>query len=241
MTEMKEESAANKENHKYYLRFPLSYRVQHIILVLSFFTLIITGLPLLFPGSKFLRAIFIVPDIFVLRGVIHRIAAAALMLLGAFHVLFVIFSDQGNKDVRAIMPRWSDIGKGLRSILFNLGVTGDPPEYGRFRPIEKFQYIATAAAVAVMIGTGVIIWFPDLSMMLLPKWVMDVAITVHGLGAVLVFSTLILWHIYTVHFGSEDFPMSRVWLDGKISEEKMKKTHSLEHKNIREAEQQEKK
>ncbi|MEW6201254.1 MAG: cytochrome b/b6 domain-containing protein, partial [bacterium] len=224
------------EQERYYLRFPLSYRIQHIVLIFAFITLILTGLPLLFPESEILRSIIFIPAIFVLRGTLHRIAATVLVLLGIYHILFVIFSAQGNRDAREIIPRAGDIRMAVRSLLYNFGIAKHPPKYGRFRFIEKFQYLAVVFATLIMIITGGVLWFEEISMMLLPKWVMDITITVHGLEAIVVFLALIVWHIYTVHFSAENFPMSNVWLDGKISESKIKKLHPLEYEKIKDAE-----
>jgi len=52
----------HKPAGKVYLRFPLSYRVQHIIMMLSFLTLIFTGLPSCSPNRVSSKLFSIRPE-----------------------------------------------------------------------------------------------------------------------------------------------------------------------------------
>jgi cytochrome b subunit of formate dehydrogenase len=83
-----------------------------------------------------------------------------------------------------------------------------------------------------MIVTGLVLWFEEQAMMIRPKWSLDIARVVHSYEAVLAFLAIIIWHFYHVHLNPEVFPMSRIWLDGKISEHDMKEHHPLEYERI---------
>jgi hypothetical protein len=48
----------------------------------------------------------------------------------------------------------------------------------------------------------------------------------------LIFVVLFVWHIYDVHISPDVFPMSTVWLTGKISKDKLKENHPLEYERI---------
>lgn len=69
----------------------------------------------------------------------------------------------------------------------------------------------------VMIVTGFFMWNVELSLSLFPLWVHNIFIILHGYEAMLAFLAVIIWHMYNVHLNPEVFPMSRVWLDGKIT------------------------
>lgn len=80
-----------------------------------------------------------------------------------------------------------------------------------------------------MVGTGVLLWAPHLTLAILPKWVMDIAQVIHSAEAILAFSAIIVWHMYNVHFNPSVFPMSKIWLTGKIGLHELRDNHSLEY------------
>ncbi|MEW5944591.1 MAG: cytochrome b/b6 domain-containing protein [bacterium] len=215
-----------------FIRYPLAYRVQHFLLILTLTVLLATGLPLLFPDSRLFQALFIVPDLFVLRGQIHRVAAMALVALSAAHVLYLALSAGARGDLKEMIPAAGDARTAFASLRFSLGLTRERPRVGRFSPMQKLHYWVLCAGVLFMIPTGFALWSPDRTMTQLPKWVMDLAVTFHGYEALLVFLILMVWHIYTVHLTPESFPMSGVWLTGRITAGKMKKLYPGEYEKI---------
>jgi len=106
------------------------------------------------------------------------------------------------------------------------------PRFGRYNFIEKFEYLAVGWGSVIMIGTGVLLWAPHVSLMFLPKWVMDIAFAVHSWEAILAFLAIIVWHMYNVHVNPAVFPMSRVWLTGRISLHELRENHPLEYERL---------
>ena len=219
---------------KAYLRFPLSYRVQHIIMMLCFLTLIFTGLPILFPESSFFKAIFHTPGSFELRGLIHRGAAIVLIALTAVHTVFVLASRRARKDLAEMVPRIKDYKDFRKLIAFNLGSSKERPAYARFNFIEKFEFLAVVWGSFIMILTGLLLWFPGWSMRHMPKLGIDVAAAIHGYEAALAFLAIIIWHLYSVIFSPDVWPMSKVWLTGEMTEEEMEHHHPLELEKLKE-------
>ena len=83
-----------------------------------------------------------------------------------------------------------------------------------------------------MAVTGFLLWFETPTMEVFPKWVIDLTRVVHSWEGVLIFIILILWHLYQVHLSPGSFPMNYAWLDGKISDDRLKTEHSLEYENM---------
>jgi hypothetical protein len=54
--------------------------------------------------------------------------------------------------------------------------------------------------------------------------------------AILASCAIMVWHFYEVHLKPGKFPMSTVWLDGKISEHEMEEEHPLQYQRIKEPE-----
>lgn len=222
----------NKDEQEVYIRLSKSARIQHVIMFSSFLILVLTGFPLLFPNVKILKYIFIFPGAFVLRGVIHRIAAAMLIGVCIYHFFHIILNEKANKNFREMIPKPKDILDAINSVLHNLGIKPEHPKYGKFNFIEKFEYIALAWGSIIMILTGFILWFEELAMIFLPKWVIDIVMLVHGFEALLAFLAIIIWHMYNVHLNPEVFPMSRIWINGKVTKEYMMRHHPLEYEEI---------
>jgi len=212
-------------------RWSLNIRVQHLITMITFILLTITGVPLLFP--KLFEGVFFFSDSSLLRGLVHRIAAVGLMLLGVYHVLYALVTDDGNRNLRAILPRpIQDLKEVWHLILYTLGKRPDHPRTGRYDFFEKFEYFAVVWGTLVMVTSGLILWFANELFRLLPLWVIDVAKVVHRWEAVLAILSIAIWHTYHVHFKPGVFPGLTVWWNGKVTREYMIVHHPLEYEEI---------
>ena len=43
---------------------------------------------------------------------------------------------------------------------------------------------------------------------------------------------IVIWHMYNVHLNPEVFPMSKIWLNGKITGHELRTLHPLEYRKI---------
>ncbi|HHT9133235.1 MAG TPA: formate dehydrogenase subunit gamma, partial [Candidatus Tripitaka californicus] len=66
---------ATKKEEKLYLRFTLFHRVSHLLLIISFFGLVLTGMPLAFQGQDWARWLYALLGGYPTCGYIHRICA----------------------------------------------------------------------------------------------------------------------------------------------------------------------
>lgn len=192
----------------------------------------LTGLVLKFHNNTFSVWLIKLEGGIWVRGMIHRIFAIALILLSIYHVLWVTFSDEGHRELMAITPRLKDFSDFFRKLAYNLGLSNKLPEFDKYDYLQKFQYWGVVFGTIIMVFTGIILWFVNQSMAILPKWVIDVTMLIHGWDGVLIFIVLFLFHLYNVHLNPEVFPMSKTWLDGKISIERLKHEHKLEYDKL---------
>ncbi|MDH7512710.1 MAG: hypothetical protein QHH14_07180 [Clostridiales bacterium] len=109
--------------------------------------------------------------------------------------------------------------------------------FGRYNFIEKFEYWALGWSSLIMIFTGFFMWQVELSLRLFPLWVHDIFIIIHGYEAILAFLSISIWHMYNVHLNPEVFPMSKVWLNGRITGRELRLLHPLEYQKIAEERQ----
>ena len=215
-----------------YVRLTLSQRIQHVLLFTSFFILMLTGLPLFFPENPIVRRIFFFATSFQIRGYVHRVGAVMLMSLCAYHVGYCLLSRRGHRDLREMLVRKKDLKDVVDLFLYNIGSRAEKPKFGKFNFKEKFEYWAVVWGSAVMIVTGLMQWYAEAAMIVFPKWTLDVARIIHGYEAILAFLAVIIWHFYNVHLHPGVFPMSMVWITGKISIEELKENHPLEYERL---------
>jgi len=222
------------------LRFSLLFRLQHMGMFIGVIILIITGLPLKYPDARISHAFFHAVGGVTVSGIIHRIGAAILIIVGAVHMFYIAFCADGRKNLKALLPGFKDVGDVYRNVLYFFGFRKEGARFGRFSYLEKFDYWAVYWGMVVMILTGLMLWFHDYVMSLLPKIYMDVAREAHSDEALLATLAIVIWHFYNVHFNPSRFPGSLTWLHGKITKKEMMHEHPLEYEEmLREAEEHE--
>ena len=234
-------------------RMNLAERIQHFLLIITFLTLIVTGLPLMFYEMKLFKWIFAGGDLFYIRGILHRAAAVVMILNLVWHLIYTASTKRGRNNFKEMIPKFKDIRDAFEIFWHNLGLTRwlqrkgifskffekhpfwlfkKHPRFGRYNFIEKFEYWAVGWGSFVMIVTGFFMWQVELSLRLFPLWVHDIFIILHGYEAMLAFLAVIIWHMYNVHLNPEVFPMSKVWLNGKIDGHELRTLHPLEYEQI---------
>lgn len=220
------------EAEEEFTRFSLVFRLQHIAMFTSVIILIITGLPLKFADTAWARLFFHAVGGVQVSGIIHRIGATILIGVGGFHMGYIAFSADGRKNFKALLPGPKDFGDVFRNVIYFFGFKDRGARFGRFSYMEKFDYWAVYWGMVVMILSGLILWFHNFAMSILPKVFLDIAREAHSDEALLATLAIVVWHFYNVHFNPHKFPMSWTWLNGKISKEEMIREHPLEYEQI---------
>jgi formate dehydrogenase gamma subunit len=207
------------------LRMGLSHRWQHAVLALSFITLAVTGFALKFPDSGLAQMLGSSEPV---RRWIHRIAGIVLLFAGLYHLIHVLLSKEGRRLVRDLLPvkkDWADLRCMVR---FLAGLTDERPKVGRFGYAEKIEYWAVLWGTIIMGVTGLMIWFKLDVTRFLPRWIVDVALTIHYYEAVLACLAIVVWHFYHVIFDPDVYPLNTACWNGRVSEEWQKHEHPLE-------------
>jgi formate dehydrogenase subunit gamma len=220
------------DNSDRVLRFTFSERFIHVLLFGSLIILSVTGLALKYNESWPASWIIKLEGGILLGGRIHRFAAVLLIAVFAYHILSIILTERGHRFLQDMLPKKRDFADLAALVRYDLGLHPEPPLFDRFSCIEKFQYWATGVAIVMLGISGLMLWFETPFMMVFPKWTLDLNHVIHSFEATMAFLILVIWHLYNVHLDPRVFPMSRVWLDGTLSKEEIKRYHPLEYQRL---------
>lgn len=212
------------EQKAFYERFPIAQRIEHLLLVLSFSLLGITGLIQKYSGSNLsLGLIQIFGGIESVR-IIHRVAAAIFFLEVIYHLFILGYKVFVERVEMTMLPGIKDAKDGIQTLGYNLGFTKTKPKMGRYTFGEKVEYWALIWGGLVMGITGFMLWNPIVTTKYLSGVFIPAAKAAHGGEAVLAVLAIIIWHFYHVHLKSWNTSM----INGKISRHEMEQEHLLE-------------
>ncbi len=207
---------------------------QHLMLAATFIALVITGFALRYDQGFISRFFFGWEGGFQLRGTLHRGAAVLFMGTVAWHAAFLGLTARGREFVADMLPGWADFTGFLQRIMYNLGRRRESPRFGRFSYVEKAEYWALVWGTAVMVVTGLLLWFDNWFIQFLPKGVLDVALVVHFWEAWLATLAILVWHMYSTVFSPAVYPMNPSWLTGTMPDEMYRHEHPEHYEAARE-------
>lgn len=197
------------------VRMYLPERLLHGALALSFFTLVWTGFALKYPEAWWAQPLMWLEGHWSIRGWIHRIAGATMIVLAVLHVVTLLTSRRLREHWLELIPRARDARELVQGTLYRLGLRRTAPLRSHHSYVEKLEYWAVAWGTALMGITGLMLWFNNWSLQYLPKWWLDLATTLHFYEALLATLAILVWHLYSVIFDPEVYPMDTAWLTGR--------------------------
>ncbi len=211
-------------------RFAPIYRLWHLGLIIIFMTLSVTGISWMYYETPWGRGL---ADLFggylgVLE--IHRIAGLVMMAGFSLHILYMIYQIDWKKfpgsllGPETIVFQWVDV-KGFIAHLGWIFGLNKFPHFDRWSWWEKFDYWAVWWGLIIVGVTGLMLYNPVLTSDYMPGWMLNVALWVHRIEAVLA-----MGHIFTIHFTVEhwrpsSFPFNAAMFDGTIDLNEAKHEH----------------
>jgi len=224
---------------KLHRRFTSFQRGMHLVMLLSFFTLALTGMMLKFSYMAWAQFFAGILGGFSTTGVLHRIAAVVLIGVFVTHVTDATKQKRrsGLSWLRYIQTETSLIftpadGRELwQSMKWFFG-KGPRPAYGRYTYWEKFDYFAVFWGMFVIGTTGLLLWFPEFFTNLLPGWTVNVATIIHSDEALLAVGFIFTIHFFNTHFRLDKFPMDPVIFTGRVPLEELKQDKPREYERL---------
>lgn len=215
-----------EESSDWILRFDKTQILQHLLLSLAFVVLVITGFALRFPDARWVRWLGSLGLTEPVRLNLHRAAAILLILVSISHAYYVLVTQRGKKEFRAMLPSRQDFRDLLDNIAYHTWRRREPVKFGRYDYSQKAEYWALVWGTIIMILTGLVLWFPEFTVKILPGVVVPAAQTIHYYEAWLATLAILVWHFFFVIFHPEEYPMSWTWLTGKMTRRAVQKHHA---------------
>jgi predicted CXXCH cytochrome family protein len=198
-------------------RFTKNEVIQHLLLLISFITLAITGFALKYNQSWWAEMLRTLGLSETVRQYIHRGAAVVMIAVGLYHVIYLIFTARGRDVLVNLIPKWSDVVEARDNILYYLRIKKTKPKFDKYDYTEKAEYWALIWGTIVMGATGFVLWFPTVVGDWAPTWLIKVSELIHFYEAILATLAILVWHWFFVIFHPHEYPMSLTWMDGKMT------------------------
>ena len=222
---------------RHVLRFDAVDRTLHGFLMFSFLGLAATGMPVLFSDATWAFRLARILGGFTVIHVLHRVFATIMIGVFVTHVTRLVRRVAIAKDYGvfwgpgSMVPQPKDLAEMAGHFRWFVGL-GPRPVFDRFTYWEKFDYWAVFWGMAIIGGSGLMLWFPVLFSRFLPGWVFNIALLVHGEEALLAVGFIFTIHFFNGHLRPEKFPMDMVIFTGRVEEHELQAERPAEYARL---------
>ena len=126
-----------------------------------------------------------------------------------------------------MVPQPKDIRDLIDHVLYFLR-RGPKPRFDRFTYWEKFDYWSVFWGMVIIGGSGLMLWFPQTFAQVLPGWMFNVALLIHGEEALLAIGFIVTIHFFNSHMRPHKFPMDMVMFTGVVEANEYRRERPLE-------------
>ncbi|MCL4263926.1 MAG: cytochrome b/b6 domain-containing protein [Anaerolineae bacterium] len=213
-----------KEKEQQYERFRVGARIEHIILLVSFTVLAITGLPQRYAQNELAQSMILAMGGIETVRMIHRYAAFLLVLGSVYHLFTSTYRLYVRRERNRMMPDLKDATDLVEYVKYNVGLQEEHPKMRKFNFGEKLEFWAVVWGTAVMAITGFMLWNPIATTNILPGAIIPASKAAHSYEALLAVVSIVIWHFYNVMIKHWNPSM---WT-GKLPRHQMAEEHAIE-------------
>ncbi len=203
----------------------------------TFLGLSLTGLPLLFSTHRWAGMLARLVGGFHAAALLHRIFAAGMLACFAMHLArlahrLLVRGDRGILwGPHSMLPQPRDAVQIYQNFRWFLG-RGPRPVFDRYTYWEKFDYWAVFWGMAIIGGSGMVLWFPRFFARILPGTAFNLALLIHGEEALLAVCFIFTIHFFNSHLRPEKFPVDRVIFTGVVDEAELREERPAEYQRL---------
>ncbi len=232
-------SSSDRGSGPYIKRFGRLERILHLMIIVSFFGLVMTGLPLLFLNEPWAHFLVRMHGGIGTAAIIHRCCAVITFTYAFLHFASLIWKFAHAEDKKefftgpnSMIPKAKD-GKDMAQMFRYFFGRAPMPKFERYSYLEKFDYWAVTWGTTVIGGTGLLLWFPEFFSRFFPGWIFNVAIIIHGLEALLALVFKFTIHFFNGQLRPDKFPLDLVIFTGRATHQYIEEEHPLEYERLK--------
>jgi cytochrome b subunit of formate dehydrogenase len=226
---------------KQYRRFGPVWRLAHLIFALALMTLALTGMAVFYAETAWAAAVMRALGGPQAAAVIHRTAAVTILTIFLAQLVYFIVRLAPNWRTfnwfghTSLVPSWQDLRDMAAMFRWFFG-KGPRPIFGRWSYWERFDYWAPFWGLAIVGGSGLMLWFKELTAAVWPGWIFNVAALAHGEEAFLAIVFLFTVHFFNNHFRPDKLPPPDiVMFTGSMPLEEFAREHTIEYRELLES------
>jgi cytochrome b subunit of formate dehydrogenase len=212
-------------------RFLLWHRLAHLLAILTFYTLVLTGLPLRYSCAAFSPFLIELFGGVEGAGLVHRIAAGVMIAYTLVYVVWLGYRFVTSENKKGMLwgsdtmvPHPKDAKDFVKQWKYYF--TGkDRPRFGRYGYLEKLDFFGEVWGFIIIGGSGILLWFPEFFGAFLPGWWFNVATVFHGFEALLATVFIFVVHFFNVHIRPDKWPLDAVMFHGRATVDYMEEEH----------------
>lgn len=231
--------SAQRGRGPYFWRFNMFHRVMHACAMMSFYILVLTGMPLRFACAPFSAPLIRFWGGVERAGFIHRLTAFFMVAYSVVHIVYVLVRFVRSKEKRKWLAGYDTMVPGLQDgkdfitqFKWYFG-RGPKPRFGRYGYLEKLDYFGEVWGLVIIGGSGFLLWFPELFGRWLPGWIFNVATVFHGYEALIAAAFLFAIHFFNVHLRPDKFPLDAVMFTGRGTLDYLVEEHPAMEEQLR--------
>jgi len=223
---------------KYYRRFRPVWTLAHLFFALALMVLSLTGMAAFYAETGWAQYVVRLLGGPKAAALIHR--GAAVVILGIFIAHIVYFAVLLVPKWRtfnwfghtSFVPSWQDF-KDIYAMFRWFFGKGPRPVFGRWAYWERFDYWAPFWGLTIVGGSGLMLWFKELTAAVWPGWIFNIATLAHGEEAFLAIVFLFTVHFFNNHFRPDKLPPPDISMfTGVLSLEEFAREHTLEYEEL---------
>ena len=210
------------------VRFSLRQRIEHFLVMTTFTLLALTGFP-----QKFYEAGWSHTVVAFFGGMerlrfVHRMCGLLFAALAIVHVTTIAAKLARGTARPTLVPTRKDFTDAVLTLRYYLGLSERHAAFDRFDYRQKFEYWGLLLGGVIMVLTGLVLYFPLVTVQWLPGEFVPAAKVAHSNEGLMAFLVVITWHIYNAHLSPDTFPFDTSIFTGRISRQRMEHEHPLE-------------
>jgi formate dehydrogenase subunit gamma len=213
---------------RFFARFTRGQRWEHMLLIMSFVVLFLTGVVQKYRGEAWSQEILATPDRLLLIRNIHHIAAIVLTLEVLYHLGRAIYLLAKRKMSPAMFPTLQDVRDAGGMIKYLLFLTKRQPRFSKYNFEQKFTYWFLFFGLGIMVITGFILWFPLQVTSVVSGGIVPAAKLAHSTEAIVAGIFVVIWHLYHVLIQRLNLSM----FTGRLNEDDMREYHTAEYERL---------